>query len=608
MKRFGPFLFFAAVGAFALRGIIATPGLLLNGDWIPYWRPEIARSLSLKWLFKWSDLTGVLGGPFVHQNEWPSALLSSVAGVLRIPGEIYQRIVILFLFGLAGASVHSFLRRRGCGSWAALAGGLFAVANPVFFNYMEMGWIYVLLAMGLLPFALDLYVRSVRERDFVLAVWVGVLWALAFCQSQAMVWYPLAFVLATPAAVEGARDLPRAAGTLIVAGLVFAGLHAFWAVPLLFFPENLVVRSTNLYDVIRFGVRITEGNLIRLWGSLFNYQFESSSVRTTAWLTFVPAGLAFAALLIRRRIRWVASFALIAVLPYLFWTYRMDLLRVPFSTVIRDVSRFLSLAAVAYAVLIGFTFDALLHGARVERPSARRVAGFCALVLLVLQAMPLWQGGLYRASRRVQTGSLYGFDQRLRAMTFPRSYRRIERELAASAAVRKGLWLPTGSALSTTRDLRFQGPYAELQDIVALYSQVGRQIFLSDKNEGPERAFHDALVRAANGERGLPLAPLARWAGIGHLIVRRGFAAASGIPGEEICRRLEDEPGIEPVRDTGDYELFRVTGAPERVWASWPLFSFSAPFDAHLADFLPFVAGKRSAIFVAEQATVEGAR
>ncbi|MBN1419191.1 MAG: hypothetical protein JXP34_10470 [Planctomycetes bacterium] len=605
----GPFLLYAAFGVVSLRGVLAKPGFLLNGDWIPYWRPEIARTFSFQWLEKWSDIMGVLGGPFVHQNEWPYRLITSLAGFLGIPGEIFQRIIILSLFGLTGASVHAFLRRRGCGAWASFAGGFFAVANPVFFDYIAMGWIYVILAMALLPFALDLYVRSVRERDMALAVWVGVLWAVAFCQSQTLVWYPLAFLLATPAAAERVRDLPRIAGTFLVAGLVFTALHAFWAVPLLFFPESLVVRPTSVYDAVRFGVRITEGNLIRLWGSLFNYQFEASSARIAPWLTFAPAGLAFGALFLRRRARWVAGFALIAVLPYVFWAFRVDLLRVPFSTIIRDVGRFLSLAAIAYAVLIGFTIEALLRGGRAERPSARRVAGFCALLILAVHASPLWKGGLYRAGRHGGGGALYGFDWRLRPFSFPPSYEDLERELAGDAAVRKGLWLPTGGGLSTTRDPRFQEPYAELQDIVAGYSRAGCQIFLSDKCVGPERAFQEALVHAAVGEGDLPLAPLARWAGIGHLIVRRGFASYGGVSGEEICRRLEEEPGIERVEDAGDYELFRVTGAPERVWASRPLFTFSEPFDVHLADLLPFIDAGRSAVFVAEQAaTTEGPR
>jgi len=403
-----------------------------------------------------------------------------------------------------------------------------------------MGWQFVLLSLALLPFALMTLTKSIKEQKYSYAIITGLLFALAIVQSQSFVWYPLAFILLSFFLVRSRKEIIVAIKSLFIVFLVAFIMHISWLLPMLMFPSPVISRAVSQFDIGRFGSRLNSLNLLRLWGSLYNYQYESAFPSLLVFLSFVPAVTAYFALVLRKKDKKVLYFVILSLLPLFFYIGRRMLLYIPFSNVMRDYSRNIIFSTLSYPILIAMTIDALItrksnsSSGPVKTSRYKFILGYIITILIVVNAYPLWTGELYGRSK-------YGYDIRLRTIRFPKEYYAVENMLAKKKKGSfKAFYLPMGGNLDLLYNKRFDGAYHEIADIFANFAPLPGVIVLSDKGIGIAQDYASVLLDSINYNKNLVLLNLLDLANIKYIIIRLNTYLGSKQPSmKEMVKNLE---------------------------------------------------------------------
>jgi len=520
--------------------ILMSPGLIIGGDWgLPETFTQM-RTFAVQGMFIWRHNTESLFGLAASNlNDYPFRLFVGGLPIIGVNGEILTKFLLVFLFTFAGYSIYSYCRFLKINEFASALAGFFFITTPLFFNYSVMGWQFVLLALGLFPLALMNYELSIRTNKLRYAIITGLIYSLAVLQSQAIIWYPLAFIILSVFITSSKVDLLKCLKFLIIIFLIFLAIHICWILPLLFSKSSVIAQAVSQYDISRFASRLNMLNLLRLWGSLFNYQYESAFFSYLIFLSFVPAIVAYFALILRKKDKRGLYFAILSLLPLLFYLGRNVLLYIPFSNVIRDCSRNIVFSTFSYPILIAMTIDALINKRNklsfntLKFSGYKNILGYTLIILIVLNSYPFWTGELYGKSR-------YGYDIRLRTLRFPKEYYTVEKMLTKKKIDFKVLYLPMGGRMGLLHDKRFYGAYNEIADIFANYAQVPSVINISDKGIGVAQDYANVLQESINYNKSLLLLNLLNLANIKYIIIRLNtYLGSNQLSMKEIAQNLE---------------------------------------------------------------------
>jgi hypothetical protein len=456
--------------------------------------------------------------------------------------------------------------------------GVLYIASPVFFDYTAIGWGYVLLAFSFVPWLLRLFTRSVEQGGMAAPLGAAVLFVVGFSlASQCIVWYPIALSIAAMFVLRSRTDLRRAVqtGAICVAAVVIVNLP--WVLPLIRYGDPLLSSAAVNTDV-PLGQHLSVLNIFRGWGALYNWPYETAYPDALLLLTFLPPLVALSALLARRD-RITKMLACLAVVPMVSYLLPRAIYALPFTAVVRDVSRFILFQALGSSLLIAVGLDWLLQrrgalSASVSRwPLRASLAGLLAVALFV-GAYPVWTGELTGTSKQQQ-------DIRLRALVLPREYEAVERELAASPGTGKAVYFPTGLFVNMPADSRFNGPYREFVDSYAMYSPRPGGIFVGDRRAGEYRTVASFVggIDFIAGESP-PSESLAAF-GIRWVVVRRDLEGQT-YGTDALLRRLDSDPQLVKRRDSA-VVLFENRLAHPLVYAS----TSPVSYDVAAADGLP---------------------
>lgn len=565
-------VFYLSISLFFFRGILARPGLIIGGDWgLPNTSSQMHNVMSSA-LYIWRFTESLFGSQAAHLNDYLFRLIIGLLSGMGVSGEVFNKFLLIFLFTLSGFSIYFFCRFQKLKTAPSILGGFFFITTPLFFDYAIMGWQFVLLSIALLPFALITFMKSVLERKNNYAILTGFLFLIAFWQSQSLVWYPLAFILLSLFIVRTRGDLLSAVRTLAIVFAILFLMNLHWLLPSLLHTSKVVSQPVSQNDISRFAIRVNSVNLLRLWGSLYNYQYEYSFPSSLIFITFIPSLFAYAAFILKRD-RVVLCLTLFSLLPLIFFTGRELLQYIPFTNVIRDSSRFITLSTFAYSVLIAATLDSL-PGA-IEKlslnwhifPDYRNAGALAALIfvaLIALNSYPFWTGELYGRSE-------YAQDIKLRTLEFPDEYNRVEKMLAKKGSAFKALYLPTGGGLSLMYDERFHGAYREVSDIYGNFSPLPGLIISSEKGIGSvAQDFVRILHSKINSKESANLVELLSLANIRYVIIRLNtFFGPSGQPSmEEIVRTLDKTDGFQRYFEGDSIVIFENTGVLPHVYSA----------------------------------------
>lgn len=394
-----------------------------------------------------------------------------------------QLVFIIFVFGFCFWSFSSLLKYLGAGRSISLLGGLGYILTPIFFNYLIMGWLYILFfIMGMLPLVCWLYLRSLRENSVPLSLLTGIAIAISLLQPQNVIYlFLVLFVLTFFLILERHPVLPliKKIGIMLIIVLL---LTAYWLPGMLLFPDKGVIGSDIVMSDVSRGTseNMSPLNILLLWQSLFNLQYESVMLP----LHLKPLGLIFALVAFSSTIfvknkKSILPFLFVSFIPMLFYLLNQNrgiLLNLPYANVIRDFGRTTTITTFSCLILFFLTISDLLKN------NKKYLAGIF-LFLWSLTLYPWFSGELFAWAHRTNA------DIRLRTVYFPIDYQDAEIFLGSQQSLSKALFLPIDGTVNIYSDPKFFGNFGETQDIFAGMSSVPGVLVTSDRSNGYAEGF-----------------------------------------------------------------------------------------------------------------------
>ncbi|MEA2020142.1 MAG: hypothetical protein U9M98_00225 [Patescibacteria group bacterium] len=519
------FIFYGLITLFFLRGVLFFPGQPAGGDWgFPFTPAQVSRYFESN-LYTWTD-TQLFGSQQYFLNGLPFRFLTLVVTSLGITCDIYAKILLIVAFVFPALSMYALCNFLGCDRKESFLGGLFYITFPFVFNYIAMGWLFVLFSMGILPLAVVFFIKSVEDKNIFYAILTGVLYFLAMIQSQTLIWYPLVFLSLSIFFVGERERIFSYVKSFLVVLLVFSALNTYLWLPL-FLGEGSGVVSTKLAlspGSLGTWARLSYPNVLRAWGSLFNYQYESSyPVVLTPFSFFIPV-LAYSSLFLvfGKKKKIVLSFAALSFIPLFLLILGPDIIvKLPFSDIIRDAGRFSVLSSFSYVVMAILTLRVLFKQAK----GHSNIFKIGLIIVLAINTYPFWSGALYGEQE-------HQYDIRLRGYEFPLGYTSLEESLKNKRGDIKVLYLPIGGSLNIVDDKRFYGPFKEIQDIFAALSPKPGVITINDRDLGAasKLIFHmRTVLKSQHFNTFDSLLPLMN---VRYIAVRENVKHSPGLPGK----------------------------------------------------------------------------
>ena len=185
-------LFITAIFLVLLIKVIS-PIKFVGGDWsTPNTLIQINTFVSSN-IYLWSNTGNAFG---FYQSFLTSLPIQLISKMLSLVG-FYKISLFLLILSLALLFVNQyiFLKSLKLKKLSIILGSFLFVLSPLTFNYILMGWIYVLIALSLFPLITMFFIKSVKEQKVSYALIAGILLSIALVQSQSIVWVPI--ILAT---------------------------------------------------------------------------------------------------------------------------------------------------------------------------------------------------------------------------------------------------------------------------------------------------------------------------------------------------------------------------------------------------------------------------
>lgn len=546
--------FFFLFSIYIFYGILVSPGIILGADWsLPLTSEQYYNGLLTK-RYIWNYFGNALGNRAPSSSDLLFFIILGGPSMLGISGEIISKFIGIFLFTLGGFSaflLSKFFVKEEIPSFLA---GLFYMSSPLFFNYICMGWIYILLSYALLPLVLIVFDISIRRKNFKYTILAGLLFSVASIQLQTLLLYPLILFLYIPF-IFG-KSL-RALMSLMIIILICFLIHSFWIIPLLLFPPE--APPFYYFKVEWVASRLNFINLFRIWGSTFNYQFEVSFPHQLLIVTFIVPLLAFVAPLIKPKNRYVLFFAFLPLLPMMIFIGRKYIAYIPFSYAFRDVTRYMVLSALSYSVLLGYVITSLFNKLNKQHfemfkvnPKYRLNVSTTFLVLVVIlilaNSSPTWTGQIYANQSQE-------YDVRLRTLPFPKEYYDVEEWLSQKDGNFKVLWLPTGDFLDYTNLENFHGPFRGTVDIWSTFSSRPGGFFFSYEYASPSTIFAKFVIHSIINNKTKNLGKILGTMNIKYIIVRMN-TEVWGIDATQILANLRDQSDLREIQRLGSIIIF----------------------------------------------------
>src|SRR3989344_6436548 len=159
---------------------IFNSGGFVGGDWSFNITEKQVNELSKNIFYSWSDTASIFGNRESFLTSVPIKLTLKFVSLLGITQYSHFLLLLSFLFSLV--FMYLLLRYLKLSRFISFFGGLFYVLTPVFFNYMLMGWIYVLFSYSLFPLISLLFIKAVELNRKYYTVIVGILYAISLQQ------------------------------------------------------------------------------------------------------------------------------------------------------------------------------------------------------------------------------------------------------------------------------------------------------------------------------------------------------------------------------------------------------------------------------------------
>ena len=397
------FIYFL-ISVLFLLGLLLSSGDAAQQDWsIPITNSAAQNNLnSLLYVWQYNGFGGISVGRWGFPYF---TIINAVFAPLGFVGGAEIKLLAVVLVALGGISSYLLARSLGLRFFSSFIVGLFFMTTPIMFDWLMFGWFYYIIAYDLLPIIILVTKRYLETKQIRYALIAGLILSIAMSTPATLLIYPtlmLVFVL-----FESKKDKK-----VMIRGLVCILVSVFiWMITSLsFFVSYLNTISFyqgNFFNVIvaQFHHFSNIANVIRLWGSTFNYQFETYYPGILIIFSFVPIIIAMIEVAIRHRDRRIL-FAL-AAYSFVFLSYiayanlHFLVYDIPFGSIFIGLSILLVPGALGLALLIGYAIEDIPGavskslsrlGKSIRRSTVNKIISLIVLLLVVLAGLSWWTG------------------------------------------------------------------------------------------------------------------------------------------------------------------------------------------------------------------------
>ncbi|OQA35716.1 MAG: hypothetical protein BWY53_00702 [Parcubacteria group bacterium ADurb.Bin326] len=508
------FLFYLFVSVLVFIKIFFSAGSVVGSDW---GFPDNTSQIKIFFetlLHSWTRIGNLFGtrqlSPVSVIFIGPIYLLSTIG----IPVSLVIKLSIVSVFALGASNLNLLLRYMNLKPSSALIGGLVFILSPVFFDYSLIGWIYVLFSLSMLPLFIYLFLRAIDSGNYRYVLLAAIVFSLAIIQSQTIIWYGLTTLSLVLGYGIVTKQFWRSLKYAFVLSVSFLALNFYWLPALILLPDQSAAGGEIVKSSISLGTsfRLSALNILRIWGSLYNYQFENSYPKVFEPLSFVVPIIGLSCIFFVKKFkRHISYLLLIFLIPALFYFIdRQVISGLPFANLIRDVARFSVLSTFALSAMIAITIDQL----QAIRGSIHRWLFPLIFLVLFFNAYPFWSGNLFALPKS-------GFDFRLRTKVWPTEYEDLNQKLQSENQEQRAIFLPLGGLVSLSDDLRYNGAFHEVPDVYSGYSPIPATISFSDRSYGASSEIVYAIDQSIKNQDIDQLEYLSALAKINFIVIRR---------------------------------------------------------------------------------------
>ena len=391
---------YAVLSVFFLFGVVTSIGNVTTGDWSIPLTSGAAQNIFHSLLYVWSYNgygyvnIGNFGFPFFP-------LLNAVLAPLGFFGGAEIKLLSVSLVAIAGITIYLLGRSFGLNFRSSFLSGLFFMTTGVVFNWLMQGYIFYLMAYALLPLMILTTKKFLETNDLRYALINGIILSIAMAQPASILIYPLLGFLFVLFESRGCLKIVRR-------GLILTAISlSIWVLTALsFFTSRM--GALSFYHGSYLNVMVSQFSHlsslidpIRLWGSTFNYQFETYFPKELIFFSFLPSLLAAISLLLRprdRRVLFCSVAYLFVFAAYLTATNLSYLVsNVPYGSIFEKPSIFLIPAALGLSLLVGYANQGVSRAlTKFGRGASRHIvrnASFVLIFILIISAsIPWWTG------------------------------------------------------------------------------------------------------------------------------------------------------------------------------------------------------------------------
>ncbi|MCL2358308.1 hypothetical protein [Candidatus Bathycorpusculum sp.] len=425
---------YLVLSVFFLFGLLMSRGDVAQQDWAVPITSDAAVNYASSFFHVWVR-TG-FGGHYVGRWGFPFfPLINGVLAPLGFVGGIELKLLAVFLVSLGGVTTYALARSFRLGLLSSFLAGLFFMTTAVVFDWLVFGWMFYLLAYNLLPLMILVVKKYLETSDSRYLIIGGLILSLSTIQPTFILVFPLFSLIFIIFESRGCLHIIRRGVVFIV-----ACLSVWFLTTLTFFTAPNHAGITSFYQGEFFLPTFTQFenfsiliNPIRLWGSTFNFQFETYFPVELVFFSFLPILLGISFSLLKLNNRYVL-FSLLcylsSFLPYFIYSnFHYLVFNLPYGHIFEAPSIFLAPASLGLAILIGFSNSTLskLVGLRVNFSKYFvKIASFMIIfVLLIVAGAPWWMGA-------ASGPAASGIPTKLNLYEVPSEYIDWSRDIAAS--------------------------------------------------------------------------------------------------------------------------------------------------------------------------------
>ena len=254
-------------------------GIILGGDWtFPFNRESLDVWSSIS---TWNSGSNFGESSILSLNSFYYKLLVKFLVNFGLPLQLFQKTFIILIFVIGQLSIlylieNYFEIKQFDQRILVNIIAIFYVFSPITYNYLQMGWLFMVIAYLFYPLFLLFLFKSLKEKSNTNIFFAAIILTIAIMQAQSISWYILlTFIFFFDPKI----DKKKLSKNILIIILITLFLNLHWLLPM-FFDDNIAaqVLPKNLYNtsVTRSldSSTLFFTNIFKFYGSVYNEHFE----------------------------------------------------------------------------------------------------------------------------------------------------------------------------------------------------------------------------------------------------------------------------------------------------------------------------------------------